>query len=51
LAEKLNYIFIDLDVFIAEKNNCKLLDFIEKNGWENFREEEHNCLKEILKIK
>jgi shikimate kinase len=48
LAEKLNYNFIDLDVFISEKNNCKLQDFIEKNGWENFREEEYNCLKEIL---
>jgi shikimate kinase len=40
-----------LDKYIEEKNNIKLSDFIEKNGWENFREEENICLKEILKGK
>ena len=51
LAEKLNYNFIDLDVFISEKNNLNLSEFIENVGWEKFREEEYNCLKEILKGK
>jgi shikimate kinase len=48
LADSLWYNFIDLDKYIEEKNNIILSDFIEKNGWEIFREEEHNCLKNIL---
>jgi len=48
LAEKLNYKFIDLDKYIAEKNNLELPEFIEKNWWDFFRNEESKCLKEVL---
>jgi len=50
LTKKLNYNFIDLDIFISEKNNSSLSDFIENVGWKKFRDEEYNCLKEVLKI-
>jgi len=51
IADSLWYNFIDLDKYISEKNNEKLSDFIEKNGWEKFRDEEYNYLKDVLRIK
>ncbi len=48
LAERLKCNFLDLDNFIAEKNNQKLSDYIESVWWDEFRDEEHRCLKEVL---
>jgi len=48
LSEKLNFDFIDLDKYIAEKNNLDLSKFIDKVGWDKFRDEENKCLKEVL---
>ncbi|MCD5380527.1 type I 3-dehydroquinate dehydratase [Candidatus Gracilibacteria bacterium] len=48
LASDLAYSFLDLDNFIAEKNAKALPDFIESEGWDSFRDEEHRCLQEVL---
>lgn len=50
LAKKLNYTFIDLDQYIKDKIWVnKLPEYIEKVWWDEFRDEEHRRLKEVLK--
>ena len=49
LAWKLGYTFLDLDVFISEENHQNLAEYITKVWWDEFRNEEHRCLKEALK--
>ncbi len=48
LAKELGYDFLDLDNFIAEQNKRKLSEYIESEWWDEFRDEEHRCLKEVL---
>ncbi|MFA5917136.1 MAG: type I 3-dehydroquinate dehydratase [Candidatus Gracilibacteria bacterium] len=48
LAIKLDKKFIDLDSFIEKKVGEKLSNYIEKNGWDKFRDTEFECLKEVL---
>lgn len=48
LSQKLNKNFIDLDEFIENKIWDKINTFVSKNGWDAFRDKEHECLKEVL---
>lgn len=48
VADKLNYEFIDLDMYISEKLNSSVLELFEKKGELYFRKMEHQFLQEIL---
>ncbi len=47
LAEKLNYSFIDTDVYLFEKTQRTVAEIVEKEGWEGFRKRESQVLKEV----
>lgn len=47
LAEKLNYSFIDTDVYLFEKTQHTVAEIVEKEGWEGFRKRESQVLKEV----
>lgn len=48
LAEKLNYEFVDLDVYISNKLNMSIVSIFETKGELYFRKLEHQFLQEIL---
>lgn len=47
ISEKYSYDYIDTDDLIEQKINCKIVDFIKKNGEEKFRDIETEIIKEI----
>lgn len=47
LAEVLGLNFIDLDKFIEAKHFKTIPQIFEEFGEDNFRQKEHNCLKEV----
>ena len=47
ISEKYGYDYIDTDDLIEQKTNCKIVDFIKKNGEEKFRDIETEIIKEI----
>lgn len=47
ISEKYGYDYIDTDDLIEQKINCKIVDFIKKNGEEKFRDIETEIIKEI----
>ncbi|WP_392562774.1 shikimate kinase AroL [Orbus sturtevantii] len=47
LAEKLNYSFIDTDVYLLESTKCTIAEIVEKEGWEGFRVRESQALKDV----
>ncbi|KAJ6018325.1 Shikimate dehydrogenase [Penicillium sp. IBT 35674x] len=51
LAELLSWTFVDLDEMIAEQNEVKSAELIQRFGWENFRSLEVAALKEIMRTK
>ena len=51
LAKKLNYEFIDLDVFIEENEKSTVSDLFKLKGEIHFRKLETHYLKELLGIK
>ena len=48
LAKKLNTLFIDLDEYIATKENLSISDIFELKGEEHFRKTELKYLQELL---
>ena len=48
LARKLNYDFIDLDIYFEEKYHISVDDFFKKYGEEDFRKIETQLLNEVL---
>lgn len=48
LADKLNYIFLDTDQLIQEKENKKIREIFESEGETRFRELENEVLKEVI---
>ena len=48
LAEKLNYCFYDLDQLIVADIGMSVFDFVEQNGWDQFRKKEHENLCKVL---
>ena len=50
LAKSLKRDFIDLDNYIEQAENNKIITIVEKNGMEYFRDLEYKYLKEILDI-
>ncbi|POW11604.1 hypothetical protein PSTT_05186 [Puccinia striiformis] len=48
-ASTLGWPLIDTDLYFQEKYDCTIRDFISKNDWARFREEECAVLEEILK--
>jgi shikimate kinase len=48
LAEKLGYTFLDLDVFIEQKENKTIAEIFATEGQERFRELEHEALQSII---
>ena len=47
ISEKYGYEFIDIDELIEKKVNCKIVDYINKLGEENFRKVESEIIKEV----
>ncbi|GAA5105204.1 shikimate kinase AroL [Orbus sasakiae] len=47
LAEKLNYSFIDTDVYLLESTNKTVAEIVEKEGWDGFRIRESQVLKDV----
>lgn len=47
LAKELELNFIDLDKFIEAKYFKTISQIFEENGEDNFRQKEHECLKEV----
>ena len=47
ISEKYGYEFIDTDELIEKKVNCKIVDYINKLGEENFRKVESEIIKEV----
>ena len=47
ISEKHGYEFIDIDELIEKKVNCKIVDYINKLGEENFRKVESEIIKEV----
>lgn len=50
LAEKLNRPFLDLDSEIEKINSQPISAIVEKNGWDFFRDLEHEVCKKIAKL-
>ncbi|EFP93820.1 uncharacterized protein PGTG_19855 [Puccinia graminis f. sp. tritici CRL 75-36-700-3] len=48
-ASTLGWPLIDTDLYFQEKCGCSIREFIQKNDWSRFREEECTVLEEILK--
>ncbi|WP_319780589.1 shikimate kinase AroL [Maridesulfovibrio sp.] len=51
LADKLRYEFYDSDEVLVEKAGCEIADYVEKNGWDGFRDLEVEVLYELTKKK
>ena len=51
LAKKLGYKFVDLDVFIEEKNGKRIKEIFEEYGEDYFREIERDALKTVTESK
>lgn len=49
LAERLGYVFVDVDDLITEKIGMSIAEFIEKEEWKKFRDIEERTLKEVLR--
>ncbi|WP_392560407.1 shikimate kinase AroL [Orbus mooreae] len=49
LAEKLNYSFIDTDVYLLESTKRTVAEIVEKEGWDGFRMRESQVLQEVTK--
>ncbi len=47
LAEKLNYSFVDTDVYLYESTQRTVAEIVEKEGWEGFRKLESQVLKDV----
>lgn len=47
LAEKLNYSFIDTDVYLFESTKKTVAEIVEKEGWDGFRIRESQVLKDV----
>ena len=47
LAEKLHYSFIDTDVYLYEATKQTVAEIVEKEGWEGFRKQESQVLKDV----
>lgn len=47
LAEKLNYSFIDTDVYLLESTKRTVAEIVEKEGWDGFRARESQILKDV----
>ncbi|MDP2103697.1 MAG: shikimate kinase, partial [Candidatus Gracilibacteria bacterium] len=48
LSQKLDKVFVDLDEYINKKIGEEIQTYIEKKGWDEFREREYECLREVL---
>ncbi len=51
MAEKLNYEFIDTDVFIEERIGCTIAEYFRDQGEAAFRQQEANLAQELSKRK
>ncbi len=51
LADLLKFDFIDTDSMIEQKIESSILDFVEKNGWDKFRQIEKETLLKTKKDK
>ncbi|PLW27304.1 hypothetical protein PCANC_26112 [Puccinia coronata f. sp. avenae] len=49
-ASTLGWPLIDTDLYFQDKFGCTIRDFIQKNDWATFREQECAVLEEILKL-
>ncbi|MBX4132933.1 shikimate kinase AroL [Frischella sp. Ac48] len=47
LAEKLNYSFVDTDIYLFETTHRTVAEIVEKEGWEGFRKRESQVLKDV----
>jgi len=50
LAKKLNYEFIDLDVYIEQKHNKTITQIFEQKGEDQFRTLENEALRDVSSI-
>lgn len=48
LSEKINFNFLDTDLYISSKLNCSIEEIFKKKGEIYFRKLEKQCLEEIL---
>ena len=48
LAERLKLQFMDLDVYIEDRNRCTIPEIFSKEGENGFRAKEHKALKEVV---
>ncbi len=51
LAQKLQWDFVDSDVYVQEKSHCSIAHMVATQGWEFFRQAESAALQEIFKEK
>ncbi|KAK9468007.1 EPSP synthase-domain-containing protein [Lipomyces arxii] len=49
IADALGQSFHDLDTYLEEKLESTIPEIIKKDGWEGFRQEELNVLKDVIK--
>ncbi|NDV25108.1 shikimate kinase AroL [Desulfovibrio sp. JC010] len=47
LARKLRLDFFDSDEVLVRKAGCEIAEFVEKNGWDSFRDLEAQVLREL----
>lgn len=50
VAKKLQFDFFDSDAIIVKKAGCEISEFVEKNGWNSFRDLEADVLKSLSEI-
>lgn len=50
LAKRLGWNFLDLDQVIETRESCSIKELVEKYGWDYFRRQEKNLLREIIDL-
>lgn len=51
LAKRLNRGFLDTDEMIVAKNKMTIAQMVSENGWEFFREQEHQAVQKASELK
>jgi len=50
LAEKLGYLFLDVDEEIVKQSGISISEMVKKHGWNYFRQQEKKTIKELSKL-
>ena len=50
LAQRLHSAFWDTDMALEEHLGCSIADFVAAEGWDAFRENEHEVLREVVEL-